>query len=51
MELKIKIIVCVLQVGSDGNFFTFNVMGQEKMEEKVAEAKAKIPSAKVRLVL
>ncbi len=38
-----------LQVGADGNFFTFNMMGHDQLEEKVAVAKAKIPSAKVKL--
>lgn len=37
----------ILTVGADGNFFTFNFMEQEKIDEKVAEAKAKIPSARV----
>ena len=36
-------------VGSDGNFFTFEVMEADKLEQKMAEAKAKIPSAKVLL--
>ena len=35
-------------VGADGNFFSFCIMEAEKMEEKMAEARAKIPSAKVR---
>ena len=36
-------------VGADGNFFAFSLMDETRMEEKVAEAKAKIPSARVRL--
>lgn len=34
-------------VGADGNFFTFQVMAQEKVEAETLENKAKIPSAKV----
>ena len=34
-------------VGADGNFFTFNMMGQDTVDQKVTENKAKIPSAKV----
>jgi WD40 repeat protein len=34
-------------VGEDGNFFVFELMEEGKIEERVAAAKAKIPSAKV----
>lgn len=37
----------LLTVGADGNFFLFNYMEQEKIEEKVKENKAKLPSARV----
>ena len=37
----------LISTGADGNFFQFAVMGQEKLEEKIAENKAKLPSAKV----
>ena len=37
----------MLSAGGDGNFFLYNIMDQEKLDQKVAEAKAKIPSAKV----
>ncbi|KAL5020106.1 hypothetical protein ScPMuIL_002998 [Solemya velum] len=36
----------LLSVGADGNFFHFNIMDQEKIDKKVAAAKAKLPSAK-----
>ncbi|KAK3107710.1 hypothetical protein FSP39_020546 [Pinctada imbricata] len=36
----------MLSVGGDGNFFLYDVMDQEKVDQKVAEAKAKLPSAK-----
>ncbi|KAJ8316119.1 hypothetical protein KUTeg_006133 [Tegillarca granosa] len=36
----------LLTVGADGNFFLYNYMEQEKIEEKVKENKAKLPSAK-----
>ena len=38
-------------VGQDGNFFTFRVMDEDKMQEKIAEARAKIPSAKVGILI
>ena len=34
-------------VGADRNFFTFEFMEQEEIEEEIAAAKAKMPSAKV----
>lgn len=34
-------------VGADGNFFTFEIMEAEKLDQRISEAKAKIPSAKV----
>jgi WD40 repeat protein len=37
----------LLSAGADGNFFLYDIMDQEKVDQKVAEAKAKIPSAKV----
>ena len=37
----------LISTGNDGNFFYFKVMGQEQLEQKIAENKAKIPSAKV----
>ncbi|KAK6165219.1 hypothetical protein SNE40_023570 [Patella caerulea] len=36
----------LLSVGADGNFFMFNYMEQQKLDEKIAENKAKIPSAR-----
>ena len=36
----------LLSVGSDGNFFMFDVMTQENIDKEIAEAKAKLPSAK-----
>lgn len=39
----------LLSAGYDGNFFLYDIMDQEKVDQKVAEAKAKIPSAKVSL--
>ncbi|XP_074652110.1 cilia- and flagella-associated protein 44-like isoform X2 [Tubulanus polymorphus] len=33
-------------VGHDGNFFTYSMMSQQELEEKIAAAKAKIPSAR-----
>ena len=37
----------VFSVGGDGNFFAYEFMEEAKIEEKVKEAKAKIPSARV----
>ena len=37
----------LFSVGGDGNFFVYALMDAEKMEEKVKEARAKIPSARV----
>lgn len=37
----------LLTVGADGNFFMYDVMTQENLDKKIAEAKAKLPSAKV----
>lgn len=37
----------LLSAGYDGNFFLYDIMDQEKVDQKVAEAKAKLPSAKV----
>jgi hypothetical protein len=37
----------LFSVGNDGNFFAFLVMDDKKLEKKVAEARATIPSAKV----
>ena len=34
-------------VGADGNFFTFQIMDQDKVDKKVLEHRTKIPSAKV----
>ena len=34
-------------VGADGNFFVYEIMDEELLQEKVKDAKAKIPSAKV----
>ncbi|XP_052060229.1 cilia- and flagella-associated protein 44-like isoform X9 [Mytilus californianus] len=36
----------LISVGADGNFFMYNVMTQENLDKKIAEAKAKLPSAK-----
>ncbi|XP_022324096.2 cilia- and flagella-associated protein 44-like isoform X1 [Crassostrea virginica] len=36
----------LLSAGSDGNLFLYDIMEQEKVDQKVAEAKAKLPSAK-----
>eukprot|EP00105_Crassostrea_gigas_P043284 XP_019927432.1 PREDICTED: cilia- and flagella-associated protein 44-like isoform X1 [Crassostrea gigas] len=36
----------LLSAGYDGNFFLYDIMDQEKVDQKVAEAKAKLPSAK-----
>ncbi|XP_053372820.1 cilia- and flagella-associated protein 44-like [Mercenaria mercenaria] len=36
----------LISTGADGNFFQFSVMGQEKIDQKIAENKAKLPSAK-----
>jgi len=41
----------LISVGADGNFFLFSVMGQEKLDEKIAENKAKLPSAKVNSII
>ncbi|CAG2237888.1 CFAP44 [Mytilus edulis] len=40
----------LISVGADGNFFMFDVMTQENLDKKIAEAKAKLPSAKKREV-
>ena len=40
----------LLSVGSDGNFFMFDVMTQENIDKEIAEAKAKLPSAKVGII-
>lgn len=37
----------LISTGADGNFFQFSVMGQEQLDQKIAENKAKLPSAKV----
>ena len=37
----------LLSAGTDGNLFLYDIMEQEKVDQKVAEAKAKLPSAKV----
>ena len=34
-------------MGGDGNFFVYELMSEEKIDESVKEAKAKIPSAHV----
>ena len=34
-------------VGEDGNFFVFELMEEGKIDQQIAEAKAKIPSARV----
>ncbi|XP_052253766.1 cilia- and flagella-associated protein 44-like isoform X2 [Dreissena polymorpha] len=36
----------LISTGADGNFFQFSVMGQEQLDKKIAENKAKLPSAK-----
>ena len=41
----------LFSVGADGNFFVHEFMDQEKIDQKVAENKAKIPSAKVRQLI
>ncbi|XP_021372219.1 cilia- and flagella-associated protein 44-like isoform X2 [Mizuhopecten yessoensis] len=38
----------LLTVGGDSNFFLYNYMGQEEIDQKTAENKAKIPSARKR---
>ncbi len=38
-------------VGDDGNFFVFKMMDEGKVAERISEAKAKIPSAKVDSVI
>ncbi|XP_069115004.1 cilia- and flagella-associated protein 44-like isoform X2 [Argopecten irradians] len=38
----------IMTVGGDSNFFLYNYMGQEEIDKKTAENKAKIPSAKKR---
>lgn len=40
----------LISTGADGNFFQFGIMGQEQLEKKIAENKAKIPSARVSIV-
>lgn len=40
---------CVVSSGGDGNLFIFEMMSDEKIEEAKAVARAKIPSARVRL--
>jgi hypothetical protein len=37
----------LFSVGNDGNFFAFLVMDDKRLEKKIAEARAAIPSAKV----
>ena len=37
----------LISTGADGNFFQYSIMGQEQLEKKIAENKAKIPSARV----
>ena len=37
----------LISTGADGNLFQFSIMGQEQLEKKIAENKAKIPSARV----
>lgn len=39
----------LISTGADGNFFQFAIMGQEQLDKKIAENKAKLPSAKVRV--
>lgn len=39
----------LISTGADGNFFQFSVMGQEQLDQKIKENKAKLPSAKVNL--
>ncbi|XP_076438307.1 cilia- and flagella-associated protein 44-like isoform X2 [Babylonia areolata] len=36
----------VLSVGEDGNFFLYNYMADEELQKKIAENKAKLPSAR-----
>nr|KAG5708675.1 hypothetical protein BaRGS_034892 [Batillaria attramentaria] len=36
----------ILSVGDDGNFFLFNYMADEELQRKIAENKAKLPSAR-----
>ena len=38
-------------VGRDGNFFTFNVMDQQKIQQQIEDAKVTIPSARVSSLL
>ena len=38
----------LFSVGGDGNFFVFEMLPQEAIDEAVKLAKAKIPSARVR---
>ena len=38
----------LLSVGDDGNFFLFNYMANEELQKRIAEYKAKLPSARVR---
>ena len=38
----------MISTGADGNLFQYAIMGQEQLEKKIAENKAKIPSARVR---
>lgn len=37
----------LFSVGMDGNFFSFEIMDEKKVDQEIADAKAKIPSAKV----
>ncbi|KAL4229263.1 hypothetical protein ACF0H5_012303 [Mactra antiquata] len=36
----------LVSTGADGNFFQFSIMQQEQLDQKIAENKAKLPSAK-----
>jgi hypothetical protein len=37
----------VISVGDDGNFFLYNYMADEELQKRIAENKAKLPSARV----
>ena len=37
----------LFSVGCDGNFFAFNVMQEEEMQQAITDTRAKVPSAKV----
>lgn len=41
----------LLSVGDDGNFFLFSYMADEELQRRIAEYKAKLPSARVCLKL